>query len=477
MLIWSRVCAVTATPASNQTKHPRSGARVEASHAGFPLSWARVKQQRFQRRRGPSSDDSKDGAGGMRSDRGYGGRQTHAPTLRRRTVLNATVPLPNQWPCGPISTKLNGTAPPPANACPRIVREQGTVAFSTVDGATLGHAFVTPRIPDHPPCPILGIVGARASAALKTLLLDSDRLSGNPAWLASTRAPTVDARLVAGGCGRHRPPRDQISPVWSSRGRSDHPHRQHPGRADAVLRPLRDPAPQPLPRARAGRPQPRLVGRRADAPAPLSQDFKDHGHTLEDEKPDVLIAAFGFNESFAGPAGLAKFQKRPRETSSARRRRPSTTARRPAAGPALADRPGRPDEPAHHRRQEEQREHQALHRRDGRARPTSTACCSSTCSRPASSSCERPDKPLTINGIHLNDDGDRRLGAGARRGPVRPAPGRSRPTWRSSRPRSTRRTCSSSTTTAPSTAATSTAAARPRSASSTSRPSSPSSAR
>jgi len=42
---------------------------------------------------------------------------------------------------------------------------------------------------------------------------------------------------------------------------------------------------------------------------PRSAGFKDHGHTLEDEKPDVLIAAFGFNESFAGPKGLDKFKK------------------------------------------------------------------------------------------------------------------------------------------------------------------------
>src|SRR3954447_13594159 len=41
---------------------------------------------------------------------------------------------------------------------------------------------------------------------------------------------------------------------------------------------------------------------------PRQAHFNDHGHTLEDEKPDVLIAAFGFNESFAGPAGLAKFR-------------------------------------------------------------------------------------------------------------------------------------------------------------------------
>jgi glucose/arabinose dehydrogenase len=42
---------------------------------------------------------------------------------------------------------------------------------------------------------------------------------------------------------------------------------------------------------------------------PRSAGFKDHGHQLTDEKPDVLIAAFGFNESFSGPQGLAKFKK------------------------------------------------------------------------------------------------------------------------------------------------------------------------
>ena len=41
---------------------------------------------------------------------------------------------------------------------------------------------------------------------------------------------------------------------------------------------------------------------------PRSQGFADHGHRLEDEKPDVIVAAFGFNESFAGADGLPKFQ-------------------------------------------------------------------------------------------------------------------------------------------------------------------------
>jgi hypothetical protein len=36
---------------------------------------------------------------------------------------------------------------------------------------------------------------------------------------------------------------------------------------------------------------------------PRSHAFDDHGHRLEDHKPDVILAFFGFNESFAGPPG------------------------------------------------------------------------------------------------------------------------------------------------------------------------------
>ncbi len=40
-----------------------------------------------------------------------------------------------------------------------------------------------------------------------------------------------------------------------------------------------------------------------------SRRFDDHGHKLEDHKPQVILAAFGFNESFGGEKGLAKFEK------------------------------------------------------------------------------------------------------------------------------------------------------------------------
>ena len=39
-----------------------------------------------------------------------------------------------------------------------------------------------------------------------------------------------------------------------------------------------------------------------------SLDYADHGWTLKEQKPDVIFAFFGFNESFAGPAGLEKFK-------------------------------------------------------------------------------------------------------------------------------------------------------------------------
>lgn len=40
-----------------------------------------------------------------------------------------------------------------------------------------------------------------------------------------------------------------------------------------------------------------------------SENFQDHGHTLIDHQPNVIIACFGFNESFAGPAGLPAFER------------------------------------------------------------------------------------------------------------------------------------------------------------------------
>ncbi|WP_437193984.1 PVC-type heme-binding CxxCH protein [Planctomicrobium sp. SH527] len=40
-----------------------------------------------------------------------------------------------------------------------------------------------------------------------------------------------------------------------------------------------------------------------------SQDFQDHGHTLIDHQPNVIFAFFGYNESFAGEAGIPAFKQ------------------------------------------------------------------------------------------------------------------------------------------------------------------------
>jgi len=43
---------------------------------------------------------------------------------------------------------------------------------------------------------------------------------------------------------------------------------------------------------------------------PRSANFDDHGHRLVDHAPNVVLAMFGLNESFAGPSGLESFRTR-----------------------------------------------------------------------------------------------------------------------------------------------------------------------
>ena len=235
---------------------------------------------------------------------------------------------------------------------------------------------------------------------------------------------------------------------------------------------------------------------------PRSKDFHDHGHTLADHKPNVLAGVLRLQRIVRRPGGLAAVRGRSGRLPRRRRRRSTSSARRPAAtgtrrptsrrgppkleslrqivlvSPIAHENLGRPELA---RRQAEQRKNlEALHRRDGGASPPSTRCPFVDLFTPvARSSCKAGDKKLTINGVHLNEHGDKLVGQVARRSSVRRAAVDQRQVDldKAARPKSTRRTCSSSTTIAPSTASTSTAAARIRSASSTSRPSSPSSAR
>jgi len=142
---------------------------------------------------------------------------------------------------------------------------------------------------------------------------------------------------------------------------------------------------------------------------PRSQAFQDHGHTLADHKADVILAFFGFNESFGDKTGLPKFEadldKFISETLAARYngKGPPQLA---LIGPIA---------------------HENITRRgypDGTANNKNIALYNSTMKRVADkyqvpfvnlysptltimADLKEPREKLTINGIHLNESGDR----------------------------------------------------------------------
>ncbi len=73
-----------------------------------------------------------------------------------------------------------------------------------------------------------------------------------------------------------------------------------------------------------------------------SQDFQDHGHTLIDHQPHVILGFFGFNESFAGPEGLDQFrQDLAQFIADARQLKyPSQTFKRFSEQPVMQDKAG-----------------------------------------------------------------------------------------------------------------------------------------
>ena len=143
---------------------------------------------------------------------------------------------------------------------------------------------------------------------------------------------------------------------------------------------------------------------------PRSQGFEDHGHTLKDEKPDVLIAAFGFNESFKGPKGLEKFKKDLDDclkewttTAYNGENPPKVVLLSPIAQEDLGD----------------------PHVTDGKANNANIKLYADAMAEAAQKAgvpfvelftptialYEKEDKPLTINGVHLNERGDQAVAA------------------------------------------------------------------
>jgi glucose/arabinose dehydrogenase len=141
---------------------------------------------------------------------------------------------------------------------------------------------------------------------------------------------------------------------------------------------------------------------------PRQAHFDDHGHTLKDEKPDVLFAFFGFNESFAGPAGLDKFKSDLENFIKVS----TTTKYNGKSNPRLVL-----VSPIAH--EDLKNPHIADGKKNNENIKLYTNAMAELAGRhgvgfvdlfaPTKQMYEASSRPLTINGIHLNDEGYRQL--------------------------------------------------------------------
>ena len=141
---------------------------------------------------------------------------------------------------------------------------------------------------------------------------------------------------------------------------------------------------------------------------PRQARYQDHGHRLQDEKPDVVVAAFGFNESFAGPAGLPKFRHDLetflRETTSTKyngRSAPKLVLLSPIAQEDLKN--------PHLNDGKKNNENTKLYVDAMAAVARKQGVHFIDLFHPTLELYRSSKRPLTINGIHLNDEGYREL--------------------------------------------------------------------
>ena len=128
-------------------------------------------------------------------------------------------------------------------------------------------------------------------------------------------------------------------------------------------------------------------------------------------KADVVFAFFGFNESFAGEEGPGEVQGGPGRISSRRRTRRTTTARARRASCSSRPSPRRNIPTRTSPTPEEQRESAALHRRHGRGARRRTASQFVDLFAPSQelfAEAARKERRSRINGVHLNEAGERR---------------------------------------------------------------------
>ena len=141
-------------------------------------------------------------------------------------------------------------------------------------------------------------------------------------------------------------------------------------------------------------------------------------------KADVIFAFFGYNESYAGEAGLAGVQAAARRLDHAHACAEVQRQVRAADRALLADRARRPAQSRSAGRQGEQRSGSSCTRRRWRRsrRPQRRHVRRSVHADHAAVR-RRRKSPLTINGVHLNAEGNRRIARGDRPRAVRRAAG------------------------------------------------------
>jgi glucose/arabinose dehydrogenase len=152
------------------------------------------------------------------------------------------------------------------------------------------------------------------------------------------------------------------------------------------------------------------VGDELTFPTTRAIGFFEHGHQLADHKPDVVIACFGFNEAFAGPGGLGAFEERLEKfvaeiTGSPFNGRvpPRLALVSPIAHEDLG-RPGLPDGRANN---ENLRQYTDAMRRVAQRRGVVFVDLFTASQRLMAGA----GRKLTVNGVHLTDDGDRQVAA------------------------------------------------------------------
>lgn len=166
-------------------------------------------------------------------------------------------------------------------------------------------------------------------------------------------------------------------------------------------------------RLQARFPQQRLVVRNLGWSAdeidlrPRSANFADHGHNLSDHDPAVVLAMFGFNESFAGPAGLDGFRQRFQKFIDQTKQQLSESAQLVICSPIPHEALGRPALPD----PEPNNANLQLYSDVMREVAGEQAVRFVDLFTPLQAAMDSAQQPLTINGIHLNQRGNEVLAA------------------------------------------------------------------